>query len=73
VGASNRQTRMLAGLHTTGVIDLSISDDALLEHALANLERMAFVGLTERFEDSMLLFKRTFPKYLESFDRCVRS
>lgn len=72
VGASNRQTRMLAGLHTTGVIDPTISDDNLLERAVVNLERMAFVGITERFEDSMLLLKQTFPGPLARFNKYVR-
>lgn len=62
---------MLAGLHTTGVHDPTISDDTLLAHALSNLERMAYVGITERFEDSMLLLKRTFPGRLKDFDSYV--
>ncbi len=67
MGASNRQTRMLAGLFTTGVLNASVSDDMLLEHALANLERMPFIGITERFADSMLLLKQTLPTSLKQF------
>jgi len=38
-----------------------------LQSALRNLERCAFVGITEKFEDSMLLLKLTFPPALRHF------
>lgn len=64
VGSSNRQTRFLAGFDT----EPSETDwNGKLQSALRNLERCAFVGLTEKFEDSMLLLKLTFPLALQNF------
>lgn len=68
VGASNRQTRMLAGLYTTGA-DEDVDDEVLLALALKNLESCAFVGLMERYTDSMLLLRRTFDKNLQRFSK----
>lgn len=65
VGASNRQTKMLAGVYTTGV-NVKYDDDELLQKALANLEKMSFIGIMERYEDSMLMLKRTFPDHLHT-------
>ena len=60
------KARFLAGFATTGEIpdeeekQTSSSKSALLVAALANLKRCAFVGIMERFEDSMLLLKVRF-------------
>lgn len=69
MGVSNRQTRMLAGLFTTGSAEPWQDEDEMLRQAMANLERMAFVGVTERYEDSMLLLKYTFPEQLKQLKR----
>ena len=62
VGASNRQTRFLAGTDTTG--DLGSNDEAMLQVAMANLRTCAFIGLMENYQDSMLVLKYTFPSGL---------
>jgi len=78
-GSSNRQARFLAGFATTGEIpdeeekQTSSSRSALLVAALANLKRCTFVGIMERFEDSMLLLKHTFPSELRQFDSYTTS
>ena len=56
---------MLAGISTSGS-DIEYDDDELLEKALSNLEKMVYIGILERYEDSMLMLKRTFPDYLEN-------
>jgi hypothetical protein len=50
----NGQTRQIAGVQHEN------PGEAELIHATANLERMAFVGLTERFDESLLLMSRLF-------------
>ena len=57
---------MLAGAFTTGVNE-DFDGKELLRRAIANLEKMAFFGLTERYQDSMLMLKRTFPGPLANF------
>ena len=70
-GARNRQTRFLAGLATTGELadgeGTRDGDARLLEAALDNLHDCAFLGVLDRFQDSMLLLKMTFPKQLRKF------
>jgi hypothetical protein len=51
----NLQTRVLAGADPAGV-----ADRPLLERAIARLDRFAVVGLTERFDATLLLLARTF-------------
>jgi len=71
IGSSNRQAKMLSGLFTTGAnIDEvnKFSDDYILMKAKENLEAMKFIGLTERYTDSMLLLKYTFPDHLKTFN-----
>lgn len=63
VGSSNRQTRFLAGSATTG----SPRQGEDLDAALRNLKRCTFVGILDRFSDSMLLLKETFPTHLARF------
>ncbi|KAJ8601447.1 hypothetical protein CTAYLR_005947 [Chrysophaeum taylorii] len=68
VGSSNRQTRFLAGLAPTGSRDDERRGDAtLLAAALDNLRRCDFVGLLDRYADSMLLLRETFPAQLGRF------
>jgi hypothetical protein len=45
---------MLAGLYATG-LDQEVHDEELLRRAVANLERMAYVGITERCGPMLLL------------------
>jgi hypothetical protein len=70
-GSRNRQARFLAGLATTGEFaDQEASaagDAALLAAALKNLDRCAYVGVLDRFQDAMLLLKMTFPHALRRF------
>lgn len=64
----NVATRILAGRHGA----ISQDDPAVLELAKTNLEMVQLVGLTERFDESLLLFARHLgwpkPLYL-SFNR----
>ena len=59
VGASNRQARFMAGLATTGAQphESSVSDAQLLEAAKANLRTCTFIGLMERYEESMTVLR----------------
>ena len=70
-GSRNRQARFLAGLATTGEFAeqeaSAAGDAALLAAALANLDRCAYVGVLDRFQDAMLLLKMTFPHALRRF------
>ena len=59
---------MLAGVSTTGIDDPEYDEEELLDRALANLEKMVYIGLTERYQDSMLMLKRTFSDYLHRFE-----
>lgn len=52
----NGQTRQLAG--DWGLVPFGGCTQAMLDRALANLRRIAVVGLTERFSASVLLFGR---------------
>jgi hypothetical protein len=55
----NGQTRSLSGVG--GTLPFGSCDSATLEMALENLNRhFSVVGLTERFDESLLLFKRAF-------------
>lgn len=65
MGMSNRQTRMLAGMFPTGE-NADFQEEELLERAIENLEKLAFVGVTERYTDSMMLLKYTFPNQLST-------
>ena len=61
----NVQTAFLGGLevqHNLDGISLSLDlfTEALLERAKANLHRMGAFGLTERFDESLLLFRQVF-------------
>ena len=71
VGASNRQARFLAGLATTGELaegeGTLIGDARLYDAAARNLRACVFVGVLDRFEESMLLLKETFPGPLRNF------
>lgn len=68
VGSSNRQTRFLAGLATTGSRDdEKFGDDHMFDAALRNLRKCDFVGVLDRYADSMLLLKETFPTQLAHF------
>ena len=71
VGASNRQARFLAGLATTGELaegeGTLIGDARLYDAASQNLRACVFVGVLDRFEESMLLLKETFPGPLRNF------
>jgi hypothetical protein len=53
---ANLQTRLLAGPQDQ---DEPLSPEELLARAQANLRACAVVGLTERFDETMLLLKRT--------------
>ena len=58
----NLQTRFFASVATdvpTILHDLSVVTDASLQRASANLDTLAVVGLTERFDESIRLIERT--------------
>jgi len=66
----NLQTRMLSALEDPFTRP---ADDDLLNAALAELERLAFVGLVERFPESMLLAQeRLGLRHISYFRRNVR-
>jgi len=60
----NRQTQFVVGAVRPLSPELGtitdLSDQAMLELALERLEQMAFVGLTERYPESLLLMAHTF-------------
>ena len=61
----NLQTAYLAGLelrhHMDGLtFERDLYDDALLRAAKASLDRMNAVGLTERFDESLMVFRSAF-------------
>jgi len=63
--AANRQTRMLADLelvncYNKSAMDPSKRDTIILNSAKANLERMAYFGMTEEQQISQYLFEETF-------------
>lgn len=66
----NLQTRMLSGLDHPFTRP---ADDELLQAALATLDRLAFVGIVERFPESMLLAQERFClRHVSYFRRNVR-
>jgi len=75
VGVSNRLTRFLGSSETTGksLPEELYGDLDALEKANANMLRVAksrlwscaFIGIMERYEDSMLVLKHTFPQGLK--------
>jgi hypothetical protein len=60
----NRQTRLIVGEYRSRQKDeircMKLSDEALLRVAKQKLEQFAFIGLTERFEESLHLLTYTF-------------
>ncbi|MBW2416121.1 MAG: hypothetical protein JRG76_16610 [Deltaproteobacteria bacterium] len=61
----NLQTAFLAGLELRNHVDgltlaKDLYDDELLAAAKASLDRMTAVGLTERFDESLMLFRSIF-------------
>lgn len=63
--ATNRQTRMLADLRLSKCYDSRAlkppeRTKLILKHAIANVEHMAFFGLTEYQEETRKLFEHTF-------------
>jgi len=60
VGSANRMTRFMAGMSTTGTLHREESTRMFVA-AKENLERCALIGLMERYEESMLVLRRTFP------------
>jgi len=63
--AANRQTRMLADLelvncYNKSAMDQGKRDTIMLNSAKANLERMAYFGMTEEQQISQYLFEETF-------------
>ena len=77
--AVNRQTRMLADLnlvncYNTTAMDHDKRDKILLASAKANLEKMAYFGLTEEQEISQYLFEETFNlRFKSDFDQLDKS
>ena len=68
VGSSNRQTRFLAGLRPTGILlEEEDSNGDLLDAALRNLQACDFVGVLDKFPESMVLLRETFPGHLQRF------
>ena len=55
VGASNRMTKMLAGHSDAHPEDVYKSPGDMLEAAWSHVKEMGFVGLAERFEDSLIV------------------
>mmetsp|Transcript_49843 Transcript_49843/g.63850 ORF Transcript_49843/g.63850 Transcript_49843/m.63850 type:complete len:185 (-) Transcript_49843:165-719(-) len=77
VGSRNRMTRFLSGVATTGELlpqevatpppgteSLKQAEANMLKRAKKHLYTCAFLGLMERYEDSMLVLKHTFPSAL---------
>ena len=69
--AVNRQTRMLANLRLVSCYDSKAMPAAdrkriMLNSAKSNLEKMAFVGLTEQQHESQSLFQRTFDLHFKT-------
>ena len=52
--------RFMGGLATTGSQTLH-DDQTLLTAAKRNLEKCAFIGLMEEYEQSMTVLRKTFP------------
>ena len=69
---ANVQTRQLATYTDIPMPEKESSRNRLLATALKNIRKMAFVGVAERYQDSMAIFKSTFglqldiPTYLEN-------
>jgi hypothetical protein len=63
---SNLQTRLLAGPQGE---DESLSPEELLARAKANLRACAVVGLTERFDETMLLLKKAYGWRMPFYER----
>ena len=63
----NTQAWQLASNHTTKnrthYRKLKLTDDELFKMAITNLDKMAFVGLTELFDDSIEHFCKKYPQY----------
>jgi hypothetical protein len=78
VGAANRLTRFLGSSETTGepLPEESRGNSDELEKANANMLRVArsrlwscaFIGIMERYEDSMLVLKHSFPQGLKAMN-----
>lgn len=88
VGVSNRMVRFLAGLGTTGepfAGEHLAGEPAaeaggegagwapMLAAARENLRRCAFIGVMERYDESMEVLKQTFPVGLRSMQGYTRS
>jgi hypothetical protein len=74
----NQQTKMLAGLAAYQAIDsssLSLSNltEELLRRAKRRLDEMTFVGLTEEWNRSVMLFTYTFGGPLSAEDLSIRT
>lgn len=75
VGVANRLTRFLGSPKTTGeslpeeahrdVGALEKANAKMLQVAKSRLWNCAFIGIMERYEDSMLMLKHTFPQGLK--------
>jgi len=72
VGSSNRMARFMAGLSTTGTTGAE-EESRMVSAAKENLRRCALIGLMERYEDSMLILRNTFPLGLGRMDRYSNS
>lgn len=58
--ADNAQTRLLAGMASGQEVPFGHCTEAHLKQAKAHLQQMAVVGLTERFDETLLLLQATF-------------
>ena len=69
--AVNRQTRMLADLRLVNCYDTTTMsqkarDIIMLNSAKANLDKMAYFGLTEKQHESQVLFQHTFDMHFKT-------
>ena len=62
----NLQTRLLAGPHEQTA---ALQPHEMLERATRNLDSFAVVGLTERFDETMLLLRRAFGWRMPFYER----
>jgi hypothetical protein len=70
----NQQTKMLAGLEAYESLESSnVTDAELLRRAKKRLDELTFVGLTEEWNRSVMLFTYTFGGPLSSEDLSVKT
>ena len=61
-------TRFLGGSATTGTMDEGQSDVEMLELAKQRLDQCTFIGIMEKYPQSMFILVKSFPKQLGHID-----